>query len=130
MSKNRFLIHTRKCRQCGLPFSTTNSVAVVHPECRIEYYRVKAKMYQSMKGRNRPDARLRKKYFVNEKACEACGNIELTKVKKFFHADLVDASADPSVAGKDATQPHILCPTCEVKCKVGLMEPLSWKPIA
>ena len=118
----RFMVLTRQCRQCGLPFTTTSSVEVVHAACRIEYYKTKARLYQNMKGRNRPDMRERKKYFINECACEACGSKELTRIKKFFH---------PSISGEQPiTHPHILCPNCIMKFRIGLMEALTWKPLA
>lgn len=116
--EKRFALHTGQCRQCGKPMSTTNSRAVVHSECRAEYYKTKARVYQSRKLR--VDIRERKKYFINECACEACGNKELTRIKKLYHP--------PAAPGQPAEKfSHTLCPNCFVKCRIGLMEPLTWK---
>lgn len=121
-AKRIFLVRTKQCRQCGKPFSTTSNVQVVHPECRQEYYRIKAKEYSNTKGTNRPNFRERdrRKYFIKEKPCEACGYAKVTKERKFFHKE------GESIVVKK----HTLCLNCIMLYRFGLIEALTWKPLA
>jgi len=124
--ENRFLTHTRPCRQCGLPLITCSKVPVVHDACRAEYYKLKAREYSNTKGSNRPSFRERDKrrYFINERACEACGYKEITKERNFFHRE-----EDPTIPGnfKLEVKRHTLCLNCIMKYRFGMIEAISWK---
>ena len=120
--KRNFLVRTKQCRYCNKPFSTTSSIAVVHAECRAEYYRKKSReAYRSRPARPPIDRRGRRGCFT-DRACEACGYTELTKEKKLYHSPL-----EHEVDGKMI--PHTLCFNCIMKVRYGYMEALSWKQI-
>jgi len=120
--KRTLLLRTAQCRQCNGPFSTTSSVRVVHDECRIAYYRKLARNSYHKRNVNRSsDTRGIDKCFVNDVACEACGYVEITKVKKFWEPD-------PENAEGKMVQ-HVLCFNCLMKYRYGLMEALTWKKL-
>lgn len=122
--KRTMLLRTKQCRQCGLPFSTTSTVAVVHPECRAEYYKIKSREHYSKTGlRNRATGRReRHSYLLNESACESCGYKLLTKKRSFYHP--------PQQQGEEGhLEDHILCPRCLLEFRLGYLEALTWKQI-
>ena len=125
--RRTLLLYTKQCRHCGLPFSTTSSVAIVHPECRIAYYQKKAlDSYRKNSLHSRSaDIRSRKKCYVDDPAhtCEACGYTRLTKEKKFYHP-----AKEGETEGKYIL--HTLCFNCIMQHRYGLMEALTWKPLA
>jgi hypothetical protein len=110
------VIKNKVCKQCKLPFTTTSSVAVVHPECRKAYYASRGKGAREKK-KSQYDLRARRRFFINEHLCEVCGYLLITKAREFYHADT------------NETKVHHLCPRCLQEFRLGFLEALTWKPI-
>lgn len=117
MSKGKIELFSRPCRFCGKTMQTTSRKQVVHPECRIEYYKQAAKeryIKRNPSGlRDLTMRRNRSRYRIKEEPCAACKYILITKEKKFI------------VEEKE----HIvnLCPRCLVEVRCGFLTPLTWE---
>ena len=117
----RWQTYTRECLHCRKPFITTSPKRnKVHPECRRAFYlSYNRKRYTQRKIVSSISriSEARKRYFMNNQPCEACGFQALTKIRSFLNEET------------QKLEEHYLCPNCIALWRCGMLKAFSWEKI-